>query len=190
MSASRKDDCLLRVDEQTVVLAKVKGQNRPKAAPLRDFPLGKNPRHYYQNISGQICHMNKSITTFQAKCANCGQLFEHPSLGDQAYGEMILCSADGKHFAWISAFAELPQRVSALLPGASAMVFWNAIACLADPIASQQLTPRLHCSFCSSDNIEFWEGERIGVMNVPEALFCDVSELPTSELKLRVSESS
>lgn len=133
--------------------------------------------------------MNRQISTFEAKCASCGKTFEHPSLGP-VYGELMLCSTDGKHYAWASAFSELPQKLSALLPGASAKMFWRAVAHLADPISEQKLADQIHCSHCASSNIEFWEGERIGVMSVPEASFRDASALSAQELQLRVSASS
>ena len=133
--------------------------------------------------------MNKQITTFEAKCASCGKTFEHPSLGP-AYGEIMLCSTDGKHYSWASAFSELPQKLNALLPGVSANIFWGALAHFADPISGQKLAAHIHCSHCASSNIELWEGKRIGVMSVPEASFHDASALSAQELRLRVSTYS
>lgn len=133
--------------------------------------------------------MSRDIPTFEAKCASCGQTFEHPSLGP-AYGEAILCSFDGKHYAWASVFSELPQKIRVLLQGATTNEFWEAVAHLADPVLGQELVIPIHCSHCASTNIKFWEGKRVGVMSVPEASFLGASALSAQELQLRVSALS
>ena len=131
--------------------------------------------------------MSRDATTFRANCGNCKQTFAHPSLGDFAYGEAILCSVDGKHYATASAFSEFPERVRALMPSTSSD-FWAVLASLADAIDGKGYSPHIHCPFCSSNNIEFWEGERIGVTSVPEALFVGASALPDHDLKLLVAQ--
>lgn len=131
--------------------------------------------------------MSRDIPTFLAKCGNCKQTFAHPSLGDFAYGEAILCSVDGKHYATVSAFTEFSQSVRALMPSGSSG-FWGVLASLADSIDDNGYSPLIHCPVCSSDNIEFWDGERIGVASVPEALFVGVATLPERDLKLLVAQ--
>jgi hypothetical protein len=132
--------------------------------------------------------MNREIATFQAKCGTCHDAFEHPSLGDQAYGEAVLTSADGKHYAWVSAFSEQPNRVGTLLPGASAKIFWGSIAYLADEVAGQKLTAQIHCALCGSDQIEFWQGERVGTMSVPETTFSSIAQTSSCELQERIND--
>ncbi|WP_348945345.1 hypothetical protein ABHF33_01710 [Chitinibacter sp. FCG-7] len=131
--------------------------------------------------------MNKEISTYLAKCGNCKQIFAHPSLGDFAYGEIIFCSIDGQQYTHASAFSEFAQKISRLMPDNSSD-FWDVIASLVDSIEDRKYSPHIHCLFCSSDNIEFWEGERIGVMNVSEASFLAAAALPEHELKLLVAQ--
>lgn len=130
------------------------------------------------------------IPTFKAQCGNCGCSFEHPSLGDHVYGEMILCTADGKHFAWASAFATFPQRIRALMRALPAGSYWRAVAALADPISSQRLTAELHCPHCSSTNIASWAGDRIGSANVQAASFFQAEALSSEALELRIAQGA
>lgn len=134
-----------------------------------------------------LCIMSRDITTFRANCRNCKQTFAHPSLGDFGYGEAILCSVDGKHYATVSAFSEFPQRVRDFMRSTSSN-FWAVLASLADSIDGKGYSPNIHCPFCSSNDIEFWEGERIGVTSVPEALFVGASALPEHDLKILVAK--
>jgi DNA-directed RNA polymerase subunit M/transcription elongation factor TFIIS len=129
--------------------------------------------------------MNRTLPTFQAKCGSCGQLFAHPSLGDQAYGETVLCNSDGSAYAWVSAFSKMPQRVKALMPN-MAEGFWNVIASMADPIEGKCVSNRIHCPKCSAETLEFWEGDQIGSAEVPEATFQVTEALSLSELKARI----
>ena len=53
---------------------------------------------------GKTSIMTKSISTFMAKCGSCGAEFEHPSLGDFSYGEIIFYTEDGKNQVNANAF--------------------------------------------------------------------------------------
>ncbi len=131
--------------------------------------------------------MSRDVTTFRVNCSNCKHTFACPSLGDFAYGEAILCSLDGKHYATVSAFSEFPQRVRALMPSTSSD-FWAVVASLADSIDGKGYSSHIHCPFCSSNKIELWDGERVGGRSIPEALFVGASALPEHDLKLLVAQ--
>ena len=128
-----------------------------------------------------------NIALLEAKCADCGHLFGHPSLGDFAYGEAILCTADGKHYATVDAFNEFSVRVHALVKSAGNSSLWPALAALADPVAGQQLTTSTHCPKCASNNLESWGGQILGVASVPEARFTAAANLSSSLLAQHVA---
>lgn len=74
----------------------------------------------------------RTLALLEGGCALCGHVFAHPALGDHAYGEALLCSADGHHVVVASAFDPVPQRVAALLPAGADARFWPVLAALAD----------------------------------------------------------
>ena len=121
----------------------------------------------------------KEITTVAAKCANCEQSFSHPSFGDFSYGEDVLSTVDGKHFATVNAFDEFPQRVAAL---AGQSPIWPVLASLADPIAAQRLTASIRCPHCGSAHLEYWGGHKTGVAVVPAATFVSAATLSKDAL--------
>ncbi|MBD8872233.1 hypothetical protein [Rhodanobacter sp. DHB23] len=124
----------------------------------------------------------KDIALLEAKCADCGRLFGHPSLGDFAYGEVVLCTADGKHYATVDAFNEFAVQVRAVVKSGSTSSIWPALAALADPVAGQQFTTSVHCPHCASNNLEYWGGQKVGVTCVPEVSFATVAKLSPSLL--------
>jgi len=126
----------------------------------------------------------KKISTFAAKCADCGQSFSHPSLGDFSYGEVILTTADGKQFATANAFDEFPQRVATL---AGTDPFWPVLASLADPIAGQGLKHSIHCPHCGSDRLKYWDGNKTGTMSVPAATFIAAASLSDESLTAHIA---
>jgi DNA-directed RNA polymerase subunit RPC12/RpoP len=130
--------------------------------------------------------MNKDIATFEAKCAECGKAFEHPSLGDFAYGENIFYTNDGMHQVWVSAFSAFPQRVKKLIDGPQPMKFWDILASCADPVNGQKFVAKIICPHCNSDGLESWEGRRIGMTSIQEATFLRVLDLEDSTLALRI----
>lgn len=105
----------------------------------------------------------KKLPTFKAKCADCGEIFDHPSLSDMAYGEFLFCSENGKEYAYSSAFEPCAKLIEVLLPDScDADLFQAALAKLSDPILGQQLTTQIHCPKCCSINLEYWHGEQTG----------------------------
>lgn len=125
-----------------------------------------------------LCLM-KEIATFAAECANCGKHFSHPLLGDFSYGEAILCTADGKHFATVSAFEPFAQRVAPLVNSGT---IWPVLASLADPIAGQPLKSSVRCPQCGSGKLKSWGSNKTGSTQVPAASFAVASALNDSEL--------
>lgn len=132
--------------------------------------------------------MNKEVATFEAKCAGCGRLFEHPSFGDFAYGENILYTTSGKRQAWVSAFSQFPQRLRGLLDTSQIKRFWDILASLADPLEDQKLVAKIICPDCSSDRLDYWKGKRIGLTSISEATFSNVFDLEDSTLALKIQE--
>jgi ribosomal protein S27E len=126
----------------------------------------------------------RKITTVAAKCANCCQSFCHPSLGDFSYGQAVLSTTDGRHFATVDAFAEFPQLAAAL---AGQSDIWPILASLADPIARQSLSASIHCPHCGSARLESWGGSKSGSMLVPEATFIAASSLSKDLLAARIT---
>lgn len=132
--------------------------------------------------------MTNKISLFRAKCKCCGKHFEHPSVGDFAYGEYVLYTTDGKHQVLASAFGEFAEKVGALFSSSVAGSFCAALAKLADPVQGTQLTPNIHCPHCASTELEYWEGERVGFTALPEATFLKASLLSDAEIIKIISE--
>lgn len=130
--------------------------------------------------------MSRIVATFQAKCRDCSHVFDHPSLGEHAYGEVLLCSNNGLAYVWVSAFSVLPKKVASLMPNARAEDFWKIVAALADPVEGQKLGSGVHCTSCSSGVLEFWEGERLGSMEIAEGTFHAAEAWSPEELEQRV----
>ena len=128
-----------------------------------------------------------NIALLEAKCADCGHLFGSPSLGDFAYGETILCTADGKHYATVDAFNEFAVRVHAVVKSAGNSSLWSALAALADPVAGHQLTTSIHCPKCASNNLESWGGQKLGVASVLAASFTAAASLSSDLLAQHVA---
>jgi Zn finger protein HypA/HybF involved in hydrogenase expression len=133
--------------------------------------------------------MNREVVTFEAKCKQCATLFAHPSLGDFAYGEIILNTIDGKHHAWVNGFAEFPERVSGLLCENQKNKFWDILGMLSDEIEDQILMTAIICPHCSSQDIEYCEGARIGLVSIPEVSFVRALKLDNSELMARINKA-
>ena len=123
-----------------------------------------------------------NILLLEAKCARCHRTFGYPTLSDFAYGEMVLCTLDGKHQALVNAFGEFAQQVSALLESGNNGQFWEVLASLADPLAGQSLTPTKRCPHCGSSDLQSWGGSEVGIANIPSASFESVSSLATASL--------
>jgi len=134
--------------------------------------------------------LNQDIANAQAKCSNCGQIFAPPDLGDFSYGESLFSTVDGKHFAWVSAFSDFPQRVKSCFDKSpiprEAGAFWKVLAALADSVEGQSLSTGLHCGHCGSGNLAFWGGDRVGFASVPEVCFLDASVLDDRALSDKV----
>lgn len=127
--------------------------------------------------------MTKEISTFEAKCKNCGDIFEHPISGDFSYGEAIFYTDDGKYQVLVSAFAEFPQKIASLVTSKKPDAFWYALAVLADPVHGKLLTIEITCPSCCSTELEYWAGDRIGTIALPDISFIKASSLGIPELE-------
>lgn len=124
----------------------------------------------------------REIALLEAKCADCGNTFSHPSLGDFTYGEVVLCTADGKNYAIADGFSDFAQRLKSVATSRSSGDFWPLIASFADSIAGQRLTTSIHCPQCTSNSLEYWGGKRTGTTTVPAATFSSASQLSLEAL--------
>ncbi|MCF7749720.1 hypothetical protein KQ945_03095 [Bacillus subtilis subsp. subtilis] len=109
------------------------------------------------------------MALFEAQCAQCLRLFAHPSLGDAAYAQLLLCSGDGRHHAVLDGFADVPAQVAALLPDDVAL--WPVLAALAVPPTQSHWTLTLHCPHCGAADPAYQQGRRCGSVEVPMACF-------------------
>ena len=127
--------------------------------------------------------MTKEISTFEAKCKNCGGIFAHPSLSDFSYGEAIFYTDDGKYQVMVNAFAEFPQKIASLVTSKKPDAFWHALAALADPVHGKPLTIEIPCPSCCSTELEYWAGNRIDSITLPDISFVKASTLGIAEIK-------
>lgn len=118
------------------------------------------------STSSSLC-----LPLFEAGCAACSERFAHPSLGDFVYGQLLLCSEDGRHHARVDGFAAFPAQVATLLPDAADHALWPVLAALADPPEGSSWSVRLHCPHCGSAELAFQQGQRCGSAEVPMATF-------------------
>ena len=131
----------------------------------------------------------REIALLEAKCAECGNIFSHPSLGDFIYGEVVLCTADGKNYATADGFSDFAQRLKTVATSRSPGGFWPLIASFADPIVGQRLTASIHCPQCASNNLEYWDGQKTGTASIPAATFLSASQLSLEALASAVKTS-
>lgn len=128
----------------------------------------------------------RKVLLLEAKCASCGHVFGRPTLSDFDYGEAVLCTTDGKHYATANAFSDLAERVSTLVKLGESIPFWPTLASLADSISGQTLTTSRLCPQCNSDNLEYWGGKDMGVVTLPQATFTVASALSSDMLARRI----
>lgn len=117
--------------------------------------------------------MTASLTlpTFEAGCAACGERFAYPSLGDFIYGQLLLCSEDGRHHARVDGFAAFPAQVATLLADTADSALWPVLAALAAPPDGSSWSVQPHCPHCGSAELAFQQGPRCGSVAVPMATF-------------------
>lgn len=128
------------------------------------------------------------ITTFEAKCADCKTIFEHPSLGDFAYGEFIFSTIDGSDFLCCDANEVSESILQGLIPeDLTAEQFQKTLVTVVDNPFASQLTLRIPCTKCGSTNLEYWEGQKIGVRNIEKATFKRFSVLSEEEKLKEIS---
>ncbi|HBS61484.1 MAG TPA: hypothetical protein DEB32_01860 [Stenotrophomonas sp.] len=128
----------------------------------------------------------RTLALLEGGCALCGHVFAHPALGDHAYGEALLCSADGHHVVVASAFDPVPQRVAALLPAGADARFWPVLAALADPIGGQPLVHGLRCPQCGGAQLRYHDGHRRGTQAVANAGFVAATALTDLDLQAAI----
>jgi hypothetical protein len=123
------------------------------------------------------------LSTFEAKCDECKTTFAHPSFGDQAYGQYIFCTSDGKQSVHANAFEPPAKKIEqALAVGQLQTPFVDALARCADPMGELRFGARIRCPNCGSERLAYWEGRRIGTMDVPAATYVDVLSLTEKQL--------
>jgi hypothetical protein len=135
------------------------------------------------------------LPTFKAKCASCGQEFAHPSLGDFSYGSFLFWGIRGTVFGHFAALDSAVWKLveSMLSPqideDARGPLIQGACAALADPIDGQPLVNRHVCPHCHSSNWEWWEGDKVGLVEVLEVSFTRLLSLSESGQRALVMAS-
>jgi hypothetical protein len=129
------------------------------------------------------------ISTFEAKCSDCKEIFAHPSLGDMSYGQVIFYSTDGKNQVLVSAFSEFATKLKPLVSSNKAGAFWKALALFADPIQGQPFSLGVRCSQCGSSNIEYWEGVKLGAIELADVSFSKALTLTEAEIGERIAQN-
>ena len=125
----------------------------------------------------------RSVATFEARCADCGNTFPAPLLGDFSYGEFLLFGRDGTAYAYLNALNHpMWELADSVIQPADGDAIVRALAAVADPVAGQALCPRHVCPACHSQGEwESWPGRRVGSVDIPTVTFVVFSRLPEEE---------
>jgi hypothetical protein len=123
------------------------------------------------------------VATFKAKCASCRSEFAHPSLGELSYGNFLFTGTNGTVFCYFNALGHpiwdlVDRTLSSVLASADRGAAIQATcAALADPQDDQSFLNSRVCPSCRSSDWEWWEGEKVGEVEVPDATFNRISSL-------------
>lgn len=124
------------------------------------------------------------VQTYKAKCASCKSEFSHPSLGDFSYGSFLFTGVRGTafgimraldHVVWKLVEPTLPPEIGSEARGE---LIQATCAALADPIDDQPLVNHHVCPICHSSHWDWWEGEKAGIVEVPDVAFTRLLSLP------------
>jgi hypothetical protein len=130
------------------------------------------------------------ITTFEARCGECGLAFASPSLSDFVYGEFILSGVSGTAHAHLVAVGnEVCDYISSVVPELDPATFQELIARIADPVNGQRLTMSHVCPGCQSSNWDTWRGQRYGTVSIPSVTFYSFCTLSADQWRTRVLEA-
>jgi len=131
------------------------------------------------------------MTTFAAKCGNCGHEFSCPVLSDFAYGSFLFTGECGTVFAHFFAIDHpVWDFMANILPsvgeGDAAESrqgdrIQAACAHFADPVEGQRLVNKHVCPACRSSTWEWWGGAETGVSDVAEVSYVEFMCLPEAE---------
>jgi hypothetical protein len=117
------------------------------------------------------------IGLFEASCADCGNLFGKPELGEFAYGQFLFTGERGSVYAyfegidhpvWVRLEASAPLLRDRTEQGRAVQA---ACAYFADPVAEQRLQNQHVCPNCLSHNLATWGGRKRGEAEIPVASF-------------------
>lgn len=132
-----------------------------------------------------------TISTFEAKCSSCGNVFSEPLLPEMSYGEFIFCSENGGIYAHVNAFEPSVRLIEVLLPeNFSPDLFRFVLAFLADKVFGKALTPDRHCPKCSSSDFEYFGGQKTGKITFKRVTYQDLLALSREEIIEKVKETA
>ena len=137
------------------------------------------------------------IATSKAKCASCGAAFLTPDLGEFSYGQALFRGEKGNVFAYFNAVGHpVWEFVESVLPSAGddrtriaiGARIQAACAHIADPVNGQQLVNEHVCPVCQSSKLEWWGGERVGLMEVADVSYKHFLSQPEIERRRLILE--
>jgi hypothetical protein len=141
------------------------------------------------------------VATFTAKCGRCRAEFSCPGLGDFVYGQFLFTGELGTVFAHFAAVRHpVWEFIRSILtaPGDRSddeteerelgSRIQAACAHFADRIAGQRLVNHRVCPVCQSSDWEWWQGERVGWLEVPAASYNGFLAMPEAERRRLVRD--
>jgi hypothetical protein len=134
--------------------------------------------------------MERTLSTYEAKCRACGSTFAHPSLGDLTYGEMLFCSQNGRSYVAANGLSSFAQRVRHVLGDSQSKDFWRILAALTIQADGVPYTIEIRCPVCCAAELEYWDGDELGMVAVPDATFPDELLINEQALSTKISALS
>ncbi len=127
--------------------------------------------------------------TFKAKCSRCKSEFARPELGDFSYGDTIFTSVSGDTYTYFYAINHpVTDIVEKSLPSKAS--FFAVCAQISDPINGQTFVTGHVCPFCNSREMEYWQGARVGSIELNDASFTEFLSLTEIEQCQRVLKAA
>jgi hypothetical protein len=107
--------------------------------------------------------------TFEAQCAACSHIFEHPNFGDfGSYGRLLFCTEDGKRYVYFDGFSAVAEQLNKKTGSSLSDIEY---ARLADPVDGKNLTAGIRCPMCCSRELAYCEGKKIGSVRLRSATY-------------------
>ncbi len=132
---------------------------------------------------------SRTIATFEAKCADCGEVFAAPCLGDFTYGQFLLFGIQGTVFRYLDAIdCPIFELAASVMLRNSDKHVCDVVASVADLADGQRMTAKQICPKCHSDHWARWDGRRMGEVVIPDATFDAFNRLSDEMKRKRLLE--